>query len=92
MDKRVVIFLILSVVLILGYDVVLKKMGWLPESPPAQDGCPGLLFRGARVGSRARDRQGQRFDRSGRPNPIGAKVWRSLIGYFAINIGTDGDG
>ena len=42
MDKRVVIFLILSVVLILGYDVVLKKMGWLPESPPAQDGAdPG---------------------------------------------------
>jgi YidC/Oxa1 family membrane protein insertase len=37
MDKRVVIFLILSVVLILGYDVVLKKMGWLPEAPPAQD-------------------------------------------------------
>jgi len=42
MDKRVVIFLILSVILILGYDVVLKKMGWLPESPPAQDGAvPG---------------------------------------------------
>jgi YidC/Oxa1 family membrane protein insertase len=37
MEKRVVIFLVLSLVIILGYDVLLKQMGWLPEPPPAQD-------------------------------------------------------
>ncbi|MBF8260093.1 MAG: hypothetical protein HW377_2467 [Actinobacteria bacterium] len=52
----------------------------------------GPLLRGARANSRPRDRQGQRFDRSERPNPIGSKVRRSLVGYFAINSGTDGDG
>ena len=37
MEKRVVIFLVLSLAIILGYDVLLKQMGWLPEPPPAQD-------------------------------------------------------
>jgi YidC/Oxa1 family membrane protein insertase len=37
MDKRVVIFLVLSLVIILGFDLLLKQMGWLPEPPPAQD-------------------------------------------------------
>jgi YidC/Oxa1 family membrane protein insertase len=42
MDKRVVIFLVLSLAVILGFDVLLKQMGWLPEPPPAQDGSvPG---------------------------------------------------
>jgi YidC/Oxa1 family membrane protein insertase len=42
MEKRVVIFLVLSLGIILGYDVLLKQMGWLPEPPPAQDGAlPG---------------------------------------------------
>jgi YidC/Oxa1 family membrane protein insertase len=37
MDKRVVIFLVLSLAIILGFDFLLKQMGWLPEPPPAQD-------------------------------------------------------
>ena len=42
MDKRVVIFLVLSLAIILGFDLLLKQMGWLPEPPPAQDGiAPG---------------------------------------------------
>jgi YidC/Oxa1 family membrane protein insertase len=42
MDKRVVIFLVLSLAIILGFDFLLKQMGWLPEPPPAQDGAaPG---------------------------------------------------
>ena len=42
MEKRVVIFLVLSLAIILWYDVLLKQMGWLPEPPPAQDGAvPG---------------------------------------------------
>jgi len=39
MDKRVVIFLVLSLAIILGFDLFLKQMGWLPELPPAQDGA-----------------------------------------------------
>lgn len=37
MEKRVVIFLVLSLAIILGYDLLLKQMGWLPEPPPVQD-------------------------------------------------------
>ena len=36
MEKRVVIFLVLSLAIILGYDLLLKQMGWLPEPPPIQ--------------------------------------------------------
>ncbi len=39
MDKRIVIFLVLSLAIILGFDFLLKQMGWLPEPPPAQDGA-----------------------------------------------------
>ena len=38
MDKRVIIFLVLSLAIILGFDLLLRQMGWLPELPPAQDG------------------------------------------------------
>jgi len=42
MDKRVVIFLVLSLAIILGFDLVLRQMGWLPEPPPPQDAAvPG---------------------------------------------------
>src|SRR4249919_2551418 len=37
MDKRIVVFLVLSLAIILGYDLLLKQMGWLPEPPPVQD-------------------------------------------------------
>lgn len=37
MEKRVVIFLVLSLAIILGYDLLLKQMGWLPEPAPVQD-------------------------------------------------------
>ncbi len=37
MEKRVVIFLVLSLAIILGYDLLLKQMGWLPEPIPVQD-------------------------------------------------------
>ena len=38
MDKRVIVFLVLSLTIILGFDLFLRQMGWLPEPPPAQDG------------------------------------------------------
>src|SRR6185437_3669109 len=38
MDKRVVVFLVLSLGIILGFDVFLKQMGWFPEPPPAEEG------------------------------------------------------
>lgn len=37
MEKRVVLFLVLSLAIILGYDLLLKQMGWLPEPVPVQD-------------------------------------------------------
>ena len=37
MDKRVIVFLVLSLAIILGFDLLLKQMGWMPEPPPAQD-------------------------------------------------------
>lgn len=39
MEKRVVIFIILSLAIILGYDILLKQLGWLPEPVPVQDGA-----------------------------------------------------
>ncbi|HEU0068464.1 MAG TPA: membrane protein insertase YidC, partial [Nitrospiraceae bacterium] len=39
MDKRIVVFLVLSLAIILGFDFLLKQMGWLPEPPPVQDGA-----------------------------------------------------
>ena len=38
MDKRVIVFLVLSLAIILGFDLLMRQMGWLPEPPPAQDG------------------------------------------------------
>ena len=38
MDKRIVVFLVLSLAIILGFDLFLRQMGWVPEPPPAQDG------------------------------------------------------
>ena len=37
MEKRVIIFLILSLAIIFGYDYILKELGWLPQSPQNQD-------------------------------------------------------
>ena len=37
MEKRVVIFLVLSIAVILGYDLMLKQFGLLPQSTPVQD-------------------------------------------------------
>ncbi len=37
MEKRVVIFLVLSLVVIMGYDFLLKQLGWLPSAPPGQE-------------------------------------------------------
>jgi len=37
MDKRVVVFLVLSVGIILGFDLLLKQMGWFPEPPPVEN-------------------------------------------------------
>ncbi|TKB64923.1 MAG: membrane protein insertase YidC [Nitrospira sp.] len=38
MDKRVIVFLVLSLAVILGFDLFMRQMGWLPEPPPPQDG------------------------------------------------------
>jgi YidC/Oxa1 family membrane protein insertase len=37
MDKRVVVFLVLSLGIILGFDLFIKQMGWFPEPPPAEN-------------------------------------------------------
>ena len=37
MDKRVIVFLVLSLAIILGFDFFMRQMGWLPEPPPVQD-------------------------------------------------------
>jgi YidC/Oxa1 family membrane protein insertase len=37
MEKRVVIFLVLSIAVILSYDWLLKEFGWLPQSPSVQE-------------------------------------------------------
>ncbi len=37
MDKRVIVFLVLSLAIVLGFDFFMRQMGWLPEPPPAQD-------------------------------------------------------
>ena len=74
MDKRIVVFLVLSLAIILGFDLLLKQMGWLPEPPPVQDGSvPGPLLLGARANVRLSERQGQRADQSERPKPIEVK-------------------
>ncbi len=39
MEKRVVIFLVLSIAVILGYDLLLKQFGLLPQSVPVQEGA-----------------------------------------------------
>ncbi|NOT22408.1 MAG: membrane protein insertase YidC [Nitrospiraceae bacterium] len=36
MDKRVIVFLVLSLGVILGFDLLIKQMGWFPEPPPAE--------------------------------------------------------
>lgn len=36
MDKRVVVFLLLSLAIIFGYEFILKEMGLLPEAPPVE--------------------------------------------------------
>ena len=37
MEKRVVIFLVLSLAVILGYDLLLKQFGLLPPTPTVQE-------------------------------------------------------
>jgi YidC/Oxa1 family membrane protein insertase len=40
MEKRVVIFLILSLAVIFGYDLLLKQLGLLPPPPDTVEGPP----------------------------------------------------
>ena len=37
MEKRVIVFLVLSLAIIFGYDYTLKEMGWLPQPMPTQE-------------------------------------------------------
>lgn len=37
MEKRVIVFLILSLAIIFGYDYALKEIGWLPQSSPTSE-------------------------------------------------------
>ena len=48
MEKRVVIFLVLSLAVILGYDLLLKQLGLLPATPTVQEsgGQEGAAPRG----------------------------------------------
>jgi YidC/Oxa1 family membrane protein insertase len=36
MDKRVVVFLVLSLAIILGFDLFIRQMGWAPDQNPPQ--------------------------------------------------------
>jgi YidC/Oxa1 family membrane protein insertase len=40
MEKRVVFFLILSLLIIVGYDYLLKELGWLPPAPEVEKNRP----------------------------------------------------
>jgi YidC/Oxa1 family membrane protein insertase len=40
MEKRVIVFLVLSLAIIFGYDYALKEMGWLPQSSPTSESSP----------------------------------------------------
>ncbi|MEK7726196.1 MAG: membrane protein insertase YidC [Nitrospirota bacterium] len=59
MEKRVIVFLVLSLAIIFGYDYALKEMGWLPQSLPTQESSqspeaePGLPSIAAGPGSSA---------------------------------------
>ena len=37
MDKRIVVFIVLSLGIILGFDLFMRQMGWIPEPPPAEN-------------------------------------------------------
>jgi len=37
MDKRIVVFIVLSLGIILAFDLVMRQMGWMPEPPPAEN-------------------------------------------------------
>ena len=37
MDKRIVVFIVLSLGIILGFDLFMRQMGWFPEPPPAEN-------------------------------------------------------
>lgn len=37
MEKRVIVFLVLSLAIIFGYDYALKEMGWFPQPLPTQE-------------------------------------------------------
>lgn len=40
MEKRVIVFLVLSLAIIFGYDYALKEMGWLPQFSPESESAP----------------------------------------------------
>jgi len=37
MDKRIIVFIVLSLGVILGFDLFMRQMGWIPEPPPAEN-------------------------------------------------------
>ena len=64
MEKRVVIFLVLSLAVILGYDLLLKQLGLLPppetvQEPPAETTTTSAG--GSDVSPAARDRRPSRL-------------------------------
>ena len=93
MDKRVIIFLVLSLAIILGFDMLMKQMGWLPEPPPAQDSSvqtpssseqepTPALSTGKEGGSTGPSAPSQSGPKSGAP----------ASGVSSTFIGTDGHG
>ena len=36
MEKRVIVFLILSLLIVVGWNFLAGKMGWIPEPPPKE--------------------------------------------------------
>jgi YidC/Oxa1 family membrane protein insertase len=44
MEKRVIIFLVLSLTIIFGYEYLLKELGLLPEQPVSTESSSPRVF------------------------------------------------
>ena len=85
MDKRVIVFLVLSLAIILGFDLLMRQMGWLPEPPPAQDGSAQAPASSERDPAPAVPAGKDGVSSPEYRKPIKFKVWRTGVEYpFAV--------
>jgi YidC/Oxa1 family membrane protein insertase len=77
MEKRVVLFLILSLLIIVGYDYLLKELGWLPPTPGAEKNRPAEQTVAQPVNSEGRREPTSEPSAPGTPVPSRPAVVRS---------------